>query len=58
MSFPEPTVESKSSVKISMDAKGEAKVEVKIYDGAEKPEVDRIRDLAIDTYKTAKAGVR
>lgn len=58
MSTPEQFGEQKSSVKISMTAKGDATVEVKVYDGAEQTELDRIRGLAVSTYNQAKAAVR
>jgi hypothetical protein len=50
--------EQKSSVKISMTAKGEATVEVKVYDGADPAELDRIRGIAVSAYNATKAAVR
>ena len=54
---PDAQVEQRSSVKISTNAKQEAQVEVKIYDGADPVDVDRIRELAVSTYKAAREAV-
>jgi len=59
MSTPEHEgqVEQRSSVKIATNAKQEAQVEVKVYDGADEVEVTRIRELAVSTYKAAREAV-
>jgi hypothetical protein len=41
-----------------MNAKGDAQVTVKVYDGADQAEVDRIRQLAVSTYNATVAAVR
>jgi len=46
----EERLEQRSSVKISTTAKGEPQVEVKIYDGSDSAEIERIRGLAVSTY--------
>lgn len=58
MSTPEQFGEQKSSVKISMTAKGDATVEVKVYDGADQAELDRIRAIAVSAYNATKQAVR
>lgn len=50
--------EQKSSVAVTMNAKGEAQVGVKVYDGCEETELERIRQLAISAYNAAAAQVR
>lgn len=50
--------EQKSSVKISQTAKGDATVEVKVYDGVDEDELGRLRRLAVDTYAATVALVR
>lgn len=56
MSSGEYQVEAKSSVKISCNAKGEAQPEIKIVEGADAQEIERIRQIAVLTYnETAKA---
>jgi hypothetical protein len=57
MSTPEQ-VEQRSSVAIEMNAKGEAQVKVKVYDGADPDGIDRIRHLAVQTYKATVSMVR
>ena len=47
-----------SSVKISQNAKGEAQVEVKVYEGATPDEVERIRQLAVSAYTHTVSEVR
>lgn len=50
-------VEQKSSIKISTNAKQEAQVEVKIYDGTDETELTRIRELAVNAYKSTREAV-
>lgn len=50
--------EARSSVKISQNAKGEAQVEVKVYDGFEPGSLDVIRGEAVRTYNETVAAVR
>lgn len=56
--FEGPVVEQRSSVKISMNAKGEAQVEVKAYEGVEGAELERIRLLAVAAYNQTAREVR
>lgn len=58
MSSGEYQQEAKSSVKISMNAKGEAQVEVKAYDGVDATELERVRQLAVTTYNATARDVR
>lgn len=58
MSGAEFQQEAKSSVKISMTAKGDATVEVKVYDGSAADEIERIRQLAVKTYNDTARAVR
>lgn len=59
MSAPEHAVEpQRSSVKIEQTAKGDATVKVAVYDGAERAEIDRIREIAVATYNATKAAVQ
>lgn len=58
MSAPEQFGEQRSSVKISTTAKGDAQVEVKVYDGAELTELDRIRAIAVSTYNATRTAVQ
>ncbi len=44
--------ESLSSVKISMNAKGMAQPEVKVYEGVTREEMQRLLDLAVETFET------
>ncbi len=52
MSTPEQTQESKSSVKVVMNAKGMAQPEVKVYEGMTETEMARIATLALDTFNS------
>lgn len=58
MSAPDVQTESRSSVAVAMNAKGEAQVTVKVYDGADETELERIRRLAVATYQALCAEVR
>lgn len=40
----------RSSVKIEQNAKGNAQVRVSVYEGAAQEEMQRLKDLAIQTY--------
>lgn len=42
--------EQRSSVKLSLNAKRETQVEVKVYAGETQEEVDQLRALAVRTY--------
>lgn len=57
MSADEIRQEAKSSIAVTQNAKREAQVSVKIYDGATLEEVDRIRQLAVAAYKQTVAEV-
>lgn len=48
---------SRSSVKITLNAKREAQVEVKVYVGDTVADVHLARDMAIDTYRQTVAAV-
>jgi phosphotransferase system HPr-like phosphotransfer protein len=49
-------VEQKSSVKLSLNAKGDCQVEVKCYQGTTNDEMEATRQLAISTFnETLKA---
>lgn len=50
--------EAKSSIKISCNAKGEAQPEIKIVEGADAAEIERIRQLAVSTYNATQREVR
>lgn len=50
--------EAKSKVKISCNAKGEAQPEVTVVEGADPAEVERIRQLAVQTYNATAREVR
>lgn len=50
--------EQKSSVAIAMDAKGEGKPTVKVYEGCDAGELDRIRELAVAAYRATVLAVR
>jgi hypothetical protein len=50
MSTPEVQTESKGSVKIARNAKGEAQFEVKVYVGEQQSDLDAARELAIGQY--------
>jgi len=54
----EQQLEQRSSVKIATTAKGEATVEVKVYDGTTAAEIERIRRLAVGNYIDAVRDVR
>ena len=58
MSSDEIRQEAKSSIALTMNAKGEAQVSVKIYEGTELAELDRIRQIAIAAYKQTASEVR
>lgn len=49
---------ARSSVAISMTAKGDATVTVKAYDGVDDIEMERIRVLAVQTYNATVRDVR
>jgi len=54
MSAPEHNgdhVEQKSSIKAVRNAKGEAQFEVKVYEGTEDGELDRIRELTVAQFR-------
>lgn len=59
MSTPEDgvQVEQRSSIKISTNAKQEAQVEVKLYDGADETEITRLRTLAVEAYRETRSAV-
>lgn len=58
MSAPEQQPEQRSSVKIKDLWKGEAPgVSVTVVDGADADELDRLRVLALETYRALKAEV-
>jgi hypothetical protein len=50
MSTPEVQTESKGSVKISRNAKGEPQFEVKVYVGESAEDLDPVREVAIGQY--------
>lgn len=58
MSTPEQFGEQKSSIEITQNAKGESQVRVKVYDGADQAELDRIRGIAVAAYNATRAAVR
>lgn len=49
--------ESKSSVKITLNYKGEAQLEVKIYDGTTQDEADAIKQVATQTFRDTCAEI-
>jgi hypothetical protein len=51
-------VEQRSSVKIATTAKGDATVEVKVYDGATQDGLDALREIAVSTYRQTTQAVR
>jgi hypothetical protein len=51
-------VEQRSSVKIATTAKGDATVEVKVYDGATQEALDALREIAVRTYQQTTTAVR
>lgn len=53
-----PQLESRSSVKIGMTAKGEATVEVKVYVGDDEAALTAARELAVKTYRETATAVR
>lgn len=46
----------RSSVKMIRNAKGDLQVEVKVVEGTDAAEMDRVRQLAIDNYRQAIVG--
>lgn len=54
----QPFLEQRSSVAVKMSAKGEAQVEVKVYDGADENAMQALRELAVGTYLAAVRAVR
>ena len=60
MSAPEniATETSRSSVKISCNAKGEAQPEIKVYEDTTAEELERIRQLAVSAYLATQRDVR
>ena len=58
MSEHEYQSEQRSSVKVSMTAKGEATVEVKVYVGQDAAELEAARQLAVQTYNETARAVR
>lgn len=56
--FGDQPLEQKSSVKISCNAKGEAQPEIKVYEGTNAVELERIRQLAVQTYNQTARDVR
>lgn len=53
-----PEREQRSSVHVSMNAKGEAQVAVKVYEGADEREIARLREIAVRTYIAAAKDTR
>lgn len=52
MSTPEPyTVEAKSSIKVTRNAKGEAQFEAKVVQGATDDELTTLRQQAVNQYR-------
>jgi hypothetical protein len=51
MSADEVRTEQRSSVKISTTAAGKPLPEVKLYDGCTEEEANRLRALAVSTYR-------
>lgn len=45
-----PQTESKSSVKITCNAKGETQPEIKVYEDTTAEELERIRRMAVEAY--------
>lgn len=43
-------ITARSSVKIEMNSKGMAQVKVAVYAGEEESEMQRVKDLAVNTY--------
>lgn len=58
MSGGEFVQEARSSVKISMTAKGDATVEAKVYVGTTEDELEQARQLAIQAYNSTVREVR
>lgn len=56
--FGDQPLEQKSSVKITCNAKGEAQPEIKVYEGTDAAELERIRNLAVQTYNETQRDVR
>lgn len=56
MSTPENVQpESKSSIKASLNAKGDPQFEIKIVEGADPTEIERLRGLAVSTFRQLRA---
>lgn len=53
-----PTETSKSSVKITCNAKLEAQPEIKVYEDTTAEELERIRRLAVDAYILTQRDLR
>ena len=51
MSVPEQQLEWRSSVKIALNAKHEAQIEVKAYTAEDEELVDEARAIAVETFK-------
>jgi len=43
-------LEAKSSIKLTLNAKGEAQVSVSVYEGCDPVELTRIRELAVEQF--------
>lgn len=52
------TGEQRSSVAVTMNAKGEAQVAVKVYTGQDDAELDAARELAVRVYSETARAVR
>lgn len=50
--------EQRSSVKVVLNAKAEAQVEVKVYAGEDPAELERARTLAVETFRRTVGEVR
>lgn len=57
MSDAEHLVEQRSSVKLTLNAKGDPQVEVRVYEGADAEELERIRRLAVQQFSEALRAV-
>lgn len=55
---PEQPFESRSSVAVTMNAKGEAQVAVKVYSGQDADELEQARSLAVKVYNETAQAVR
>ena len=47
----EQQTESRSSIALERNARGDCQIKVKLYDGVTETEVDRLRTLAVDNYR-------